>query len=204
MKIGNFEILIKSNSNNRFWNPLGLFHNTSFVKINEEWYNCWIKFIEKDNKHFIQLINPMKVDKESSLIKEFYLQGIYAEIEVSKFNVNLLKYKLNSHNINYKSYRVRKIISERRKTVYIFLTATILSLIYYFTNEMSGNYLMKYISENNLIQTLIIFLTISSFINIFYPFTLKKELDKKDIEKIINETLEENKLNEEIKKRASF
>ena len=63
---------------------------------------------------------------------------------------------------------------------------------------------MKYVSENNLSQTFIIFLTISSFINIFYPFTIKKELDRKDIEEIIQETLEENKLNEEIKNKANF
>lgn len=53
---------------------------------------------------------------------------------------------------------------------------------------------MTFISNNLWIQTIIICLTISSFINIFYPFTIRKELNKKDIESEIN------KFGEKIKK----
>jgi len=53
---------------------------------------------------------------------------------------------------------------------------------------------MEYIAENNWLQTIIIFLTISSFINIFYPFTIKKQIDEKDIESIAKETIEEERI----------
>jgi hypothetical protein len=63
---------------------------------------------------------------------------------------------------------------------------------------------MEYITENNWLQTIIIFLTISSFINLFYPFTIKKQIDEKDIESITKETIEEERINKEIKERDSF
>lgn len=204
IQIGKESIKIYRNRNNKFWNPIGQFYNISEIKINNEWYKCGIRFLKKDNKNYVQLFHPMKVDEKTSIIKEVYTEGIFKEIETSKFKVNLLKYLLNEHKINYKSFKIRKRIADRRKTIYAFSCATILSVVYYGLNEMYNNALMNYIANNNWIQTLIIFLTVSSFINIFYPFTLKKEIGKQDIEEITKDTLKQDRINKEIEKRASF
>ncbi|MDO5988953.1 hypothetical protein Q4Q39_16225 [Flavivirga amylovorans] len=50
---------------------------------------------------------------------------------------------------------------------------------------------MEYLSENLWIQTLFLFLAIAGLINIFYPFTIRKELNKKDVELELNK-FEEN------------
>jgi hypothetical protein len=202
--IGKEKLKITKNDYNRFWNPLGIFHNISEIEIEGKWYKCGTKFIKKDNENIIQITSPMLVDEKTSVIKEFYLEGIYKETGISKLKLNFIKYLLNEHRINYFSFSIRKNISERKNTIYVFLIASVLSTIYYTINELEENSLMEYIAENNWLQTIIIFLTISSFINIFYPFTIKKQIDEKDIESITKETIEEQRINKEIEERASF
>jgi hypothetical protein len=202
--IGNEKFKITKNNNNRFWNPLGMFYNTSEIEIEGIWYRCGTRFLKKNGKNIIQIISPMLVDEKTSIIKEFYLEGIYKEISVSRLKLYFIKYLLNQHSINHISFNIRKTIYVRRNTVFVFLIAFILSSIYYSINELNNSSLMMYIAENNWIQTIIIFLTISSFINIFYPFTLKKQIDKRDIETIAKETLEEERINKEIEKSSSF
>jgi hypothetical protein len=68
-------------------------------------------------------------------------------------------------------------ISNRRWTVILFSVAFILSGIYYYENENNDNFLMKYISENLWLQTIFIFLAIAGLISIFYPFSIRKELN---------------------------
>jgi len=203
-QIGGEYIKISKNMNNRFWNPIGMFYNISEIKIEEEWYKCGISYVIKNEKSYIQISHPMKVDETTSRIIKVYTQGIYKELDISSFKSNLLKLYLNQHNLNYSFFRMRKTMSERRNTIYIFLIATIFSVIYFVINSINDNSLMKYISENNWIQTIIIFITISGFINIFYPFTIKKQIEKKDIERIAKDKYEEEKRNEEIEKRAIF
>jgi hypothetical protein len=72
----------------------------------------------------------MLVDEKTSVIKEFYLEGIYKETGISKLKLNFIKYLLNEHRINYFSFSIRKNISERKNTIYVFLIASVLSTIY--------------------------------------------------------------------------
>lgn len=209
IRIGEDYLKITHNENNKFWKPLGLFWNITEIKIHDEWYRCGIKYINKESKYFIEISNPMKVDKETSRIlllykDEGYSGGMYKKIKVSFFKMNLIKFLEHQHSLNYKWYGIRKIIWERKNTVFVMLLAFILSSIYYYFNITNENSLLKYISENTWIQTVIIFLTISSFINIFIPFTIRKEISKEDIEEISKGTIEEDKINKEIEKNASF
>lgn len=204
IKVGKVILRLTKNEYNRFWNPLGMIWNITEVNIENEWYWCGINYLKKDNKNYIQILNPRKVNKQTLVIEKFYKEGVYKEIKTTYFMIHLLKYLSNEHRINRFSYKIRKKIYERRNTIYVFAIALILSGIYYTLNELKNNLLLDYIAENNWVQTVIIFLTISSFINIFYPFTLKKQIEENDIEKISKDVLEGEKLNEEIRKRASF
>ena len=112
-------------------------------------------------------------------------------------------FRVQTHLFLFRLFLVGLLFSPRT-SIYWRLTTYVFSLIYYYFNITNENSLLKYISENTWIQTFIIFLTISSFINIFIPFTIRKEISKGDIEKISKETIEDVKMNEEIERGATF
>ncbi|HHT9079646.1 TPA: hypothetical protein ACT5CJ_002436, partial [Flavobacterium psychrophilum] len=209
LSIGNHKVRITHNDNNRFWKSNGIFRNISEIKIDKEWWRCYIRFEKNEKDHnIVTFINPMKMEGNSSAVKEYHTEGIYTKIKISSFKVLILKFLLNEHSINYSFYKTKKNVFDRKNTFFVFSIATILSLAYYFINLLDNNSLMKYISENIWIQTIIIFLTISGFINIFHPFTIRKELNVNDVESISKVTYEkteiEKKQNEENIRNNSF
>ncbi|HBV15794.1 MAG TPA: hypothetical protein DEB71_10695 [Chryseobacterium carnipullorum] len=64
--------------------------------------------------------------------------------------------------------------------------------MFYIFNNAEGNYLISFIANNIWAQTVIFFITISGFINIFHPFTIKKELSEKEIKRISAEIYKKN------------
>jgi hypothetical protein len=204
LNVGNEKVKISHNENNRFWNPFGQFHNIIKIKIGEKWYKCGLTYLKKDNEYFIRFSDPMLVDKKTLIIKEVYIHGIYKEVKVSKFKFNFIQYLENTHRINNLSFKLRKGIFDRKGTIGIFLLAIIPTFIFYIINVKYDNIIIKLIADNTWIQTFFFFLTISGFIGIFQPFTIKKELEKEDIINIIRETQEEDKRNEEIRRNATF
>ena len=207
--IKNCKIRIEQNDyNKRYWNPIGQFTNLTSVRINETWFKCSLRFTKKGNKYFVQICNPFITEPNSNRIIEFRNRGIYKELEVSRFKFNLLKFLKNEHPLKDWEYKTRVKIFQRKNTLFAFLIAFLFASIYYLVNHYSNNSLMNFIAENNWIQTIIIFLTISSFINIFHPFTIRKELNEKNVETISKETFERTEKEKEelerIKKRASF
>jgi multisubunit Na+/H+ antiporter MnhC subunit len=97
---------------------------------------------------------------------------------------------------------------QRRKTIFVFGLAFVLSVMYSIINLYSKNWLMNWIGTNLIAQTIIIFLTLSGFINIFTPFTIAKEITEKNISEIALFTLEkkkeEDKNNERMIRENSF
>lgn len=57
---------------------------------------------------------------------------------------------------------------------------------YFLVNEFYDNYLQNLINESNFIQSLIVFLSLSSIFNIFVPFSIRKSWSIKEIDKLIN------------------
>ena len=204
INLKDIKLKISRNENNRFWNPRGQFWNITEIIINDEWYKCGLIFIKKNNKYYIQFNHPMIVEEKTNIIKEVFCEDIYKEIEVSKLKFNLIKYLENTHYINRRSYNIRKSIYDRKRTILIFSLALIPSAIFYTINVKYDNIIIHLIADNTWVQTLIFFITISGFINIFHPFSIRKEIDKNDIQNITKETLENEKANEEIKRRATF
>lgn len=103
---------------------------------------------------------------------------------------------------------LKKNITSRGKTVLIFAITIILSYSYYLVNLYSNNSFMKWVSSNLLVQTIIFFLTISGLINIFTPFTVKKEITRGDIEEIsinnFEKKIKRDKLDEIIRNQNSI
>ena len=99
--------------------------------------------------------------------------------------------------MNYKIYKLKKIVFERLNTIIIFLIAIVLSATFYYVNIYTNFNLINFVATNIWCQTIIMFLTISSFINIFFPFSIRRELKEKDITNISKETYKKEKVEKE-------
>lgn len=103
-------------------------------------------------------------------------------------------------------FKINKLkIKQRKKSIIIFSLAFLLSFIYYIINTVFNNIIIDFISDNQIFQTILMFLTFSSLINIFFPFTIRKEITSKDVENIsedkTKETLKKIKKDEDELKR---
>ena len=110
--------------------------------------------------------------------------------------------------MNYKIYKFKRIVYERLNTIIIFLLAMVLSAVFYYVNVYTNFNLINFVATNIWCQTIIMFLTISSFINIFFPFSIRRELKEKDITNISQETYkrekEEKEQNDRIERQSTF
>lgn len=164
------------------------FYNVSEIKIVRKWYSFSLKLNKRANK-FILLQIP-RLD-ETKIIKtndkdEYVIKSINLKIKIIWFLLNgYLKKKFHG----------------RKKTAFIFFLAFLLSLIYYVINAVFNNIIINFISNSLFFQTILMFLTFSSFINIFFPFTIRKEISQKDVENIsedkTKETLDKIKKDED-------
>jgi hypothetical protein len=204
LKLKDVKLRITKNENNHFWKPIGKFWNKTQIKIKGEWYNCTLRFIKIEKKYYIQFHHPMKVEKKTNLINVIICEGLYKEVETSFFKYNLVQYLENTHYLNSISYDVRKSIFERSRMLLIFSLALIPSFLFYLINVNYDNIIIDKIAENTWVQTFFFFLSISSFISIFHPFSIRKQIEKDDIKEIVKENIEEEKQNEDIKHSASF
>ncbi len=187
----------KSKSNNYINSHWNLY--LSDIIINGKWYPCQILCFRKH----IEIYNPKRLNENTGNFDQ-PVKGLYKKIKTPFWKNQLIKYLLHTHPLNRFSYKTRTLLSERKNTVFVIIIALILSVTYYTVNEFNDDVVIKFIAENNFIQSIIIFLTISSFINIFYPFTLRKQIEKRDIERITRETIEEDTENKRIEKSATF
>lgn len=199
----NIPFKIEKNPYNKVFFPRGLFWNIPKIKHNNIWYTCAIRFEENT----LIISNLILHHENSSLLKE-HLSGEFYKEEISDLKRNLILFLYNEHPINSKIFRFKKRILYRRKSIFVFGLAIILSFGYYLLNRYLENSFMNWIANNLPAQTFIMFLTLSGFINIFTPFTIQKEITEKDIAEIALKAVEEKKkndeLNEIIRQRASF
>jgi amino acid transporter len=98
----------------------------------------------------------------------------------------------------------KETLSSKKWTFFVFTIAVIISAIFYLVNYYNNNFLLKYISENLWLQTIFMFLTVAGLISIFYPFSIRKELNEKDIINNYEEKIRIEKQTEENRKKATF
>jgi len=192
ISVGKYRIKTKRNDNNKFWKDWGRYNNSSETLIDGIWWQASLDFRKKDNKKFILINWPMLVDKETNIITKFLHQGVYDEVQVNSFKFFILRFLMNKHPINDRLYKFKVTVFERKYTIFVFALAFFLSYVFYIFNNAEGNYLISFIANNIWAQTVIFFITISGFINIFHPFTIKKELSEKEIKRISAEIYKKN------------
>jgi hypothetical protein len=92
---------------------------------------------------------------------------LYEKIKLNKMKVILLKWIIGK-----KFNKVKEFLKTRINTLIVFGVAILFSFLYYYLYDIID----VEISQNKIIKTVLFFLTTSSIINIFYPFTLKKTI----------------------------
>lgn len=187
-----------------YWEPRCMLLNLCNVERNGIWYKSGISFTKKGNKDYIQISNLI-LTGENNII-EYHEKGLYKELPISNIKKQLIEILMNEHILNYKWYKFRKKIYDRKNTIFVFAFSITLAVIYYIGNEYYNNSWANYIGNNSIIQALFILLNIFSIGSIFYPFTIQKTLSENDIKILCNEEMKkydkERESNNRSKERA--
>ena len=95
-----------------------------------------------------------------------------------------------------------------KKNLRYITIALVGSIIYFLINHFYDNFLQELINKSNLVQSIIVFLSLSSIINIIHPFTLRKEWSIEEIDDLIITRIDKNKKDLEhekwIEKQSTF
>ena len=83
----------------------------------------------------------------------------------------------------------------------ISIVAIIASVVFVLYNQESDNVLIDFVTKNIWCQGITTFLTITGLINIFYPFSLRIELKRRDVENISRKTITQEREKEKNDKR---
>ena len=163
-----------------------------------QWKNCNFFIFKKNRKTYIEIFSN-SFQNGISEIGKVDNQGKLVTVELKLIN----KLKIKTFDFVYLSKiyflsRIDKIKFIRKNLIFI-VAASIGAITYFLINHFFNNYLETIIKESNIIQSIIIFLTLSSVINIFYPFTLRRELSLNEIDILIKQRIKENNKNLEHK-----
>jgi hypothetical protein len=164
----------------------------------KEWKECRFYIFDIKNKFYVEIfLIGQTINNNDLNIGKISNQCFEDKIEISKFNRFLIRlYDF----IFITKIRFLKILDKAeniRRNLFYILIALSASILYFFINYYCDNYLQDLINENIIIQSIIIFLSISSIINIIHPFTLRKEWTIKEIDNLIENKIKKNKIDSE-------
>lgn len=198
IKIKDQKIKIERNEFNSFWNFRNNYLNSTFIEIDNYWYNCYIEFFEFENNKFIKIWHPSIVDKKTCIVKQILVKGIYVELKISKFQYFLLTFLIGKNEINFK-------INEIKRKIYEVILKTRISVIFLalfiFLNKFSNNLIQDFFSKNILIQAISSY---SIFYFLFSPFFKVKKANKQFLYEEYCELKKQDEINKEIEKNASI
>lgn len=199
LKLDNTTIIrTEKNDSNKGLFPIGMFHNSIYLWHKGEEYYFYPKFTNDSIK-----ISDLFQSNESNSITK-HIKNYDREFRLSKFKINLLKYLLNQHKLNYKFFDLKRNIYDRRKTIFSFGVAGIGGVLYFVVNFFNENILMKLISSNLYVQSFIFFMTIIGIMKIYRPFAIKKGFSDKDAEEIYEKKKKDDDDRKRSEEMASF
>lgn len=158
-----------------------------------EWKDCRFFLNDRLGKSTIEICPSGIVKDGMSEIGKVNSHGCVDLVELSKFK----RFKIRIHDYIF----LRKIyllsvfdkINLLKKNLRYILIAIIGAVLYFLINLFYDNFLQELINKSNLAQSFIVFLSLSSIINIFTPFTLRKEWTIDEIDELIKKRLVKNK-----------
>ena len=162
-----------------------IYRNGKFLE-DGKWEECRFFINDKKKGKSTIVIIPSGIrEKNENRIEE--------KFELSRFR----RFKIHTYDfiflVKIRCLVIFDKITLIRKNLNYILIALIGSIIYFLINHFYDNFLQELINKSNLVQSLIVFLSISSIINIFHPFTLRKEWTIKEIDELIKKRLEKER-----------
>jgi hypothetical protein len=158
-----------------------------------EWKDCRLYIIDRLGKSRIE-VYPIGITTDSmSEIGKVNSQGSVDVVELSKFK----RFRIKIYDFIF----LRKIqclsIFDRvkliKKNLKYILIALLGSIIYFLINHFYDSFLQELINKSNSVQSLIVFLSLSSIMNIFHPFTLRKEWTIEEIDSLIQKRIKKER-----------
>jgi hypothetical protein len=170
MYINDIEFRINKNKLNRLINPVGVYSNTTDILVDGVWYKCGISFEEKNEKIFM-IFSHLKVVNGMN-IKSTYHSGVYEEIEVSKFYMNWIKFKLNLHPIFFINNRLQDWWKKKRKIRLILGFVFVVTIFIQSTQLYPHNPISQFINNSPWINGVINFLNVLGIVGLFISIPL--------------------------------
>lgn len=167
-----------------------------------EWKSCIFYINDRLGKSTIEICPSGIVKDGISEIGKVHSHGYIDLIELTKFK--RFKIRVYDYVFLQKIYLLSVFdkLELIKKNLRYILIAFLGSIIYFLINHFYDNFLQELINKSNFVQSIIVFLSLSSIINIFHPFTLRKEWTIDEIDKLIKKRLEKNKKDLEHEKWA--
>ena len=178
------------------------------VFYNGEWKGCSFYIFDKSGKSKIE-ISPIGITKDGmSEIGKVNSKGFIDLVELSKFK----RFRIRIYDFIFLSKIKCLSLFDRiqliKNNLKYIIIALIGSIIYYLINYFYNGFLQLLINESNLIQSIIVFLSLSSIMNIFHPFTLRKEWTIEEIDSLIDKRIQKGRKDLEheewVRKQSSF
>lgn len=200
MQIGIFLVMRLNNGKTLYFadnhlnsQAFGQFRNSPFLYYNGIAYTCEIAFVKNE----LIISDLIRCKSGTTRIAEHLFKNtenqIYHRQYVSWFQKQRILLNMNIHLFSYKKANARKIISIRKRTIFSFLLAISVAVLYLLINLTTDNKLMSIIRDNVYVQSSLIFLSIVGIMRLWRPFSIKKGIGKKDIEEIAQQVFDRNK-----------
>jgi len=158
-----------------------------------EWKDCRFYIIDKFGKSRIQVCPCGNIKDGMSEIGKVNSQGYVDFLELSKFK----RFRIKVYDSIFLSKIYCLSIFDRveliKKNLKYILIALIGSIIYFLINHFYDSFLQELINKSNLVQSLIVFISLSSIMNIFHPFTFRKEWTIEEIDSLIQKRIKKGR-----------
>jgi predicted ferric reductase len=127
--------------------------------------------------------------------------GVYKTIELSWLNRIIVNAYDKLFFFKIRLLMLRDRIEPIKSNLSYISIAVLGATTYYLINHFFDGFLQNLINNSNLAQSIIVFLSLSSIINIFHPFTLRKEVNIKEVDELIKKKTEKMREALEYEKR---
>jgi hypothetical protein len=165
-------------------------HSKGAIKKDGKWVECLFYVNDFRGKTSIEISSKSIVKDGISDLGKVDEHFIYKKLEVNRFNrfLILLYERIFYLKLRLKGY-IDRLIPIKTNLIYVFI-AVFGAILYFFINHLFDNFLQDLINQSNLVQSIIVFLSLSSIINIFHPFTFRKELNIKEVNELVEKKSE--------------
>jgi len=153
-----------------------------FVKQDGVWKKCRY-YLLTSSKRWVLEINPSGTIKDGvSNLGVIPQVGYFKRLKLSRINQARIGLLNIFFSLKISLLKFLDRLLPIQTNLILIGSAICIAVIYFFINYFCNDLLQKLIAESNIAQSFIVFLSVSSIINMFHPFTFRKELSESDVD----------------------